>query len=251
MNRLLTLSLVLLVAGCSTSPELTPSLQSETLLGSSALSSPIPSVAPDISNWGSTPTGQSQMPFSLDCSQNPSLAKGPTWNGLTVGVSSLEDVAKVLVPVQGVWNTETGNLLFESYGSNRDWQRVEACFVDLKLSALNVWGTVRLLDNSLDGTLDTWLTRYGNPAKVTWSYDYYARSLIWPEEGLLAVVGAEPADNLRSRTYTLNFILYSPLPAEQLDQSWLANSLPTKGPNHSGDLPPLPTEREDLWDIEH
>jgi len=119
-----------------------------------------------------------------------------------------------------------------------DWGFIEACFVDNTLGAMNIVGSYW----STSRTLDDWIEEYGPPDRVTWSRDYYTRSLIWAEAGMLVVIDVETES-------TSNVILFSPMPSGELDGSWLLDSLPSTGEPYTGDEAPLPRELEveDPW----
>ncbi len=202
---------------------------------------PDPALAatPDIPNWGSTPIIQeSLMPNSLDCSRITSASPGPSWRGLTIGVSTFDDVRRGLAPAEPWWDTQVGNLQFWNPTPSADeWSVVEACFVGNVLSALLISGGSEFARNSLD----VWIAEYGRPDRVTWD-SYFSRSVIWAEAGILATIDVE--------FETTGFvILFSPIPRDQLEESWLLNSLPSRGGPYAGDEAPLPPELEveDPW----
>jgi hypothetical protein len=197
---------------------------------------------PNIFNWGSTPTNhQSSMPAGLNCSIISASQPGLTWNQLTIGVSTFNEVEKILGYSIG-WDTEQGNLMFtnSNLGPKADWDHLEACFVGDKLSAINIYGA-----GAFPRRLTELISKYGKPDRVTWSTDYYERSLVWGKEGLLVVFGVD-IESLG------NVILFSPIQPCELKTSWVLTSLPSKGQEHTGDVGRLRAEKEveDPWGIE-
>ncbi len=201
---------------------------------------------PDIPNWGSTPTGPpSLMPESPNCALIDSpVIPGPSWRSLTIGISTYTDLLRELPSATVGWNTYAGNLhLLNSErtpGNPEDWVVVEACFTDaMVLSVLNT--------DDLDwpSNVDEWVAEYGPPDRVTWTTQYLDRSLIWAEEGLLAVVDMIFGD-------TFEVFLFSPISPHDLDSSWLMRSLPSEMPPSLGDEWELAPEQEveDPWGIE-
>jgi hypothetical protein len=204
---------------------------------------------PDIPNWNSTPSNPryaNDMPESLSCAlvpQTPPARGGIVWHGLTIGVSTLEDVKKALL-INNVWygwDKVRGNLLFQNpdYFSGT-WSLVHACFAEEKLAAIDILAT------DFYKPLPDILAEYGNPDRVTWGNYYEERSLIWPEKGLLIVVGVGTNNEVRG-SYA---ILFSPVPRCELEQSWVFQSLPKEGQPITGDVVHDISSDEDPWKIE-
>lgn len=199
---------------------------------------------PNVPNWGSTPTNREQhLPVSLDCSQISIVKPGPSWSGLTIGISSLEDVNNRFAPSQGEWDTQRGNYSFLNTYSSRDdtWSFVQTCFTGNTLSAMHIVGS-----EDLERPLSSWLDEYSNPNLVTWGGDYGTRSLVWASEGLLVVI------DLYS-DYSAYAVLFSPLSRQELASSWVVAELPTEGYENHDVLQRLTPEKEmqDPWGIQH
>jgi hypothetical protein len=164
------LAAILVLSGCTTAP--------------AALSA---TTTPDVESW--SPEDRI-MPAALPCDRISENNWGLTWNDLTIGASGFEDVdEKFLGAAQD--NISPSHIEWRSSGVSADWSSVEVCFIDGTLSALNIRGTSSFLE--LDNpefipNLDGWISEFGQPDRVTWSYDYYSRSVIWTEKGLLIVM---------------------------------------------------------------
>lgn len=206
-----------------------------------------PYPTPGILYYGSTPTvPESDLPGSLDCSRVPGgdIRRGPTWREIRIGVSTLDDMQAQLAIREMYWHYPRGHLKIKSQAPSEDseWFSLQTCFAqDGTLSALNI------RNRDIFRMLDDWVTEYGPPDRVTWGADYYSRSLIWAEAGMLAVVDAEFQSTVR-------LILFSPIPRDQLEDSWLMAGLPHwPDATPGGDLPSLPPEiarKRDPWNIE-
>jgi len=186
------------------------------------------------------------MPHRLDCRYVPDVALGPTWNELTIGLSTLQDVDSALSPVQGIWH-EHGQyweyLKPVSDAAQSEWYLVVACLKEDQLSALQIFP---MINSGFPGTLDEWLVAYDKPDRVTWGDHLDSRSLIWAEDGLLVVVYYAAT---KQRIETSSIILFSPIQQNELENSWLLNSLPTKQWDYA--VPTVLGDKgEDPWGIE-
>lgn len=206
---------------------------------------------PDIPNWGSTPSNPKYahyMPDELSCVLVPAVRPQSgviTWQGLTVGISTFEDVKQALVTDNNIsygWDTITGSMFFgNSYSIPTTWTIVTTCFVEGKLAAMNIkWA--KEFNNM---TLQDIIAKYGNPDRVTWANFYEYRSLLWSEKGLLIVV-----KEYSNKVHVASVILFSPVLRCQLEQSWVYESLPKKGQIDMGDVHQTILNIEDPWKIE-
>ena len=196
------------------------------------------------------------MPDSLDCSYfGAPTRRGPTWRGLTVGVSTFEEVLAAMAPTEPVWSA-TGNLTFwvaphapilrsGDVSSGNVLLRVETCFAGGILSAMNI-----ACAGDLRVSHDEWMAIYGRPDRVTWSALFCDhRALIWAEEGLLVMNRVYPDE-------TYSVMLFPPMTPSELESSRLLASLPaaappTPDPAYEFDGPPPPgcEGPEDPWGI--
>jgi hypothetical protein len=177
------------------------------------------------------------MPWTLDCSSVPSIVdEGHTWNGLTIGISTLEDVETQLAPAKAEWQADRDGYLFRHL-YHLDLAFVEACFAENTLSALNIIGT-RL--GTLPRLLSEWFPEYGEPDLIAFADDYYARSVIWSEKGILVVADQFYEDGVVREGTVRNVMFFSPIPTEDLLTSWLVIGLPSD-PGLPPDTWPLPT----------
>ncbi len=164
------------------------------------------------------------MPRNLNCSLITSDSPGPTWRQLTIGETKYGEIMQTLKPVQAQWVEFYGNMVFESRKPliEQEWSRFEACFSGDILSAINVLG-----DQDQPEFLEGWLAIYGEPDHVTWGNDYFERSLIWFNEGILVVIEL-PEERRR------NVMYFSPIPQDEVEANWLIQSLPKEGQEYPG-----------------
>lgn len=155
--------------------------------------------------------------FSPDCSCIISVKSGPSWQNLTIGESSLEDVQSIL-GVEGTQSPQDNSWNFRDAHEAVTWYKAEACFVEQKLAALYIARDPNIGTMDLDQILD----QFGKPNRVTWGPDFNLRALIWPEQGMLVFV---PLAGLKGGP----ILLFSPMPSNVLETSWLIDSLP-EGP---------------------
>lgn len=204
------------------------------------------SSTPAVYNYGSTPKiRESDMPLYLNCSLITDVNPGYTWRGFQIGVTTYQELREELEPVRVYWDELHGHLEFDNQKPvlERDWLSFQACFVDNILSAM-IQNTYYDIPSNLDGLI----LMFGEPDKVTWGDDYYTRSLIWSEVGLLVVVDVALEE-------ISSFIIFPPIAGEDLEGSWLMQSLPQTGQDYiepednidSYQLSPK-KEVEDPWD---
>lgn len=194
---------------------------------------------PAIPYWGSTATAkEATLPLDLTCDFVTTVAPGPEWNGLQIGVSTYQDVFSSLPGAEVVWRTRTGSASFRNPdGIFARWTLVKACFVKDKLSALKISGS------DIEKSVPDWVEDYGDPDWITWGGDYYERSLIWAEAGLLAVI-----DLFDDSSEQL--ILFAPIPRCGLKTSWLSEAIMREQIGGPGDVAPPPNAgKENPWGI--
>jgi hypothetical protein len=217
-------------------------------------STPVSLRTTEIPHWGSTarsPGLMKRMPGTLSCALVPTttLAQGGvSWRGLTVGVSTFEDVAKTLVTdgIKYGWDTDRGGMFFSN--STLPVLDVGACFVGETLSAMHILG-----GSEPEMIFSDLVKNYGNPDRVTWANSILERSLIWSEKGLLIVADVDidlANGGMVTTGRTSYIVLFPPIPRCQLEQSWIFQSLPTGVEPYRGDVSMITTEAEDPWKIE-
>ncbi len=221
---------------------------------STLMSTPVFLRTTDIPNWGSTalsPESGENMPRTLNCALVPTTSPvqgGVSWQGLTVGVSTFEDVAKTLT-TEGTnygWNTDTGSMFFSRSKPSR--LDVDACFVGETLFALHI-----LARSDPKMIFSELVKNYGNPDRVTWANYITERSLIWSEKGQLIVadVNIDIVDDKVVTAGTVWYIiLFPPIPRCQLEESWIFQSLSKSVTPYKGDVAIITTEAEDPWQME-
>jgi hypothetical protein len=251
ISWLLSWSVALVLAACTSTS--TPANVTE--ISNTPTPAPEPTSTFEIPDTGPI-LPRSYLPDDLSCADITSLEKGQTWNGLTIGTSTLTEVIAALSPLTPQWDERQAAVRFGA--SFDDFEApvrlVLACFSDDMVTAIDVYGGVDLLETpngaEFDGSVESWVEAFGKPDVVTWGNDYYSRTLIWAESGLLVVISMNYYDPFE--TGTRHFILLPPMDSDNLGDSWIKNSLPDTETEHSGDLLPFPTQMsgEDPWNIE-
>lgn len=141
-----------------------------------------------------TPVG---YPFlvRMNCPNNMLVDEGPTWRGVTVGKSTIDDIEEVygirfnleqgydpsLAPLYSVHLTSSGTARFKLP------QNAFVCLLHGKVAAINlsVIGDAKLLGQNLP----QWTVTYGSPELVTWAdNDWEWRLLLWPKDGFALLV---------------------------------------------------------------
>jgi hypothetical protein len=187
------------------------------------------------------------MPERLDCSvfvDWNEIPQGFAWQGLTIGVSSLAETSKVVMPDQETMQLDKDGYFFvvNPDSSLRPlWHSVEGCITHDKLTVLNIVSA-----RSFPEYVRDWVAALGQPDRVTWGRTYISRTIIWAQYGVVAVIDLATGS-------TSNVILVPPIAAENLDTSWLIASLPKlASENNSDDGSALSGNPalEDPWGIE-
>jgi hypothetical protein len=215
--------------------------------------------------WDMSDT-MSGMPYELNCQWINRVEQGPGWRGLTVGVTTEEEtLAQVPQGIDPTTGRPYKKVLFE--GVYYGYGNVEKCFLDGKLAALSVdENYVGLPEppHEYPGTVGEWIERFGYPDRVTWAWngewevpDPQFRALVWAEEGVMVTAHVCIEDGCDSHLYygadtegpveelltamTVNFILFSPLAEEDLEDSLIFASLPTNLSADDFNLVPNPS----------
>lgn len=202
-----------------------------------------PGLTPAVKNFGRYQTKKPQaFPRHLDCSVITELKLGGEWGGIQIGKSTFDEVGNYLGKHGVWWNGTYGHLDYSEGGPEKDWYSLDACYIGNILSAIrtSAW-------DKLPRELEAIIEQNGYPDRTTWGDEYRTRSLIWAELGMLVVVEVE----YEERTH---FILFPPLPKEELETSWLMLNLPQEGeeyvePENNIDVMRmlLENEVEDPW----
>jgi hypothetical protein len=234
---------------------------------------PLPTATPTLV----LPDGISGMPFYLNCNWIDRAESGPTWRGLTIGITmENEFLSKFSSPPRH--DTEYGFLGYnassiQDKGVWYEFGTVSACFIDGILAALQVDEVASQGPEliTLPLTVGEWVEEFGEPNQVTWAWGHdnvlvQQRTLIWAEKGYLISAetcpGAHVCDfyygsermydgSQRMNTSILgNFvsttILFSPLPDAELEDSLIFASLPVNPPPHDPELPGA-SQVKDPW----
>jgi hypothetical protein len=173
---------------------------------------------------------------SLPCPPDSHL--GPTWNDLTIGESTRNDIERELSPANIYRDHDRVRITNESEIQDFAWSVVYVCYQRDKLTAMRVVGS-----RELSKSLDEWLNKYGSPDRITWSDGYYYRSVIWAEYGVLASVRTDGV-------ITGEVIFFPPMDKSLLETSWLIDALPKTLLGKPGDSGLEPSDEENPWSVE-
>lgn len=185
------------------------------------------SPTPTVFNYAPTPIVQKGFIWTFSCSQVQTVSKGPTWNGLTIGVTNYEEIQEELSPSLAYWDKDNGHIRYENEkyrAGSEDWSSFQACFLGGELSALGgKLSALRVYGNTgIPNRITDIVALLGEPDYVTWGVGYYERSLIWLSEGILLDYNLLIESKGR-------VIYFSPIKEKDFENSWLYNSLPTEG----------------------
>lgn len=187
------------------------------------------------------PQIKTRFPEILECALVDEISVGPSWRNLSIGNSTLENIENELRPEFSTYDERTDKWIY-SGGTveNQDFYIIEGCFVDNKLSALNIMNS-----EIFRKTLEELELEYGIPSHVTWGPWYVSRTVIWSHKGVLAVVRIDTET-------TVNIILFAPISQDDYEESWLAKALPSLRQEYTEDLHlrnrfPAEKEVEDPW----
>lgn len=208
---------------------------------------------PDIEKVGATAIYRyTDFPFSLRCEdiELDVVRPGSIWRNIQIGVTTYDEVISELEANGGEismsWHEDSGDIRI--FNNSKDeglyWSILDVCFIGNVIASANFSYTIekeypRKLKNIVD--------KYGKPDVVTWGYNYWHRSLIWLDLGMLISIELEYDELDR-------IILFPPIYEAEFEDSWLYKILPKSiegwgDPNLIDDLGRLPPdkEREDPW----
>lgn len=132
------------------------------------------------------------FPSGLFCSQATS-GPGPTWRGITIGLSTLDDLQTLMMELSENYSfTDRGprGVLFSLFTRREALENdipvhVTACIHDNVITALSP------LDAATDSPaafLDDWIAELGVPDVLTWTSASTSRVVFWFEHGIAASV---------------------------------------------------------------
>lgn len=201
-----------------------------------------------------TPKSECLLPYvnawgRIPCNCFLETKPGAGWGNLKIGESQIQDVLDEFAPHEPIWDISLGALLYPQLSTSN----IGACFRDETLVALGMSGDFELLgEGNVNSHLETWLTEFGNPDLVNWSYQYESRVVIWEEEGILVevyIVYDEAGNYFPEDPIVAWYLLFPPIDTGSLEDSLVVSSLPSKPTYDAGPLPSL-LSKEDPWNIE-
>jgi hypothetical protein len=132
------------------------------------------------------------FPDSLYCDQVDAALKGPTWNNITIGISSFTDLEKNLNTLDDyrTINRDNRDIILSPKILNQPNRPIitEVCIYENVIVALktNMYGSPYL-------KLEDLVIDYGAPNAVTWAVgDAALRVAFWFQQGLAAVANSDP-----------------------------------------------------------
>jgi len=177
----------------------------------------------------------------LACPPSESVGEGPTWEGIHIGKSSLNDLETVLRNL-GDYNKSINSIQGES--------------ISLSFHAFNegpvvilgvVYACVRSKDNVISALAVNWIFNYrlmpriqdfvrvyGVPDAVTWTAEYDSRVVFWFEKGIAISVWAA---NMKSSMFgRVRIVLYFPfMSSDNYKAVWPYNRTWPEAPIPYGD----------------
>lgn len=131
----------------------------------------------------------------VGCSQPSALSAPMTWNGLTPSKSTLADVANQWPEYESRKDMNNGEKLqitvkieFGTDGIARPYKEYNVWLEQDKVQVIDIqWSRPELAEPEYQALAEI-IGRWGRPAIVTWSNKRYARTAVWPEQGLYVYV---------------------------------------------------------------
>jgi len=208
---------------------------------------------PGFEDLGATPSNREDyFPKYLRCDQIElnKVRPGFTWRNIQIGVTTYDEMVAELendwTNIQITLSEDTGSLQFSDFFAETTYSNVlDACFIGDVLVTLKIGHSREEFPLALSDIIKT----YGKPDVVTWGHDYWNRSLIWLDLGILIVIDAEWNES--------NWVyLFPPIDKAEFEDSWLNQILP-KSIEGWGDPELIDEigrwspeyEIEDLWDF--
>lgn len=154
-----------------------------------------------------TLTFLNSFPENLVCSDMETPGNlGPTWNGVTIGKSSVEDLLKQFgVENQDAVQRPSGALAFRLPISLGVYP-VDVCVQGATITAMTITMT-----NVEPVFLIDFVSEYGIPDAVTYTSNPYSRVIFWFEQGLAVEVSANVGDLFFGRVGEVALFPYQPV----------------------------------------
>lgn len=115
---------------------------------------------------------------------------GPTWNGVTVGVSSLNDLSEIFSQSETLvtpYPPYTGDFASNYEFGTLEFGTVYACIANNKIAALLI-NRHAASNSNLPMVMEHWFSFLGEPELISWHQSPNFRVLHWPKYGLSATV---------------------------------------------------------------
>jgi hypothetical protein len=192
-----------------------------------------------------TPTLMPPYPFPYLFCPNVVAGKGATWQGITIGESTLDDVYVLMEALSDnyiIRERADESVLFdhksyrEAYENDIPSQTI-FCTQDDVITAIEYKPGIAL-GNPPKLFLDDLVAKYGVPDAVTWANSSTSRVVFWFEEGIVASVTV-------TETYGSVFnVIYMPYqPVEGYESRWPFNQTRTEPLEHPEGGKQPPTEQ--------
>lgn len=139
-------------------------------------------------NMVSTPTSTPLdfFPGRLECSFQRNLGIGPTWQNITIGKSSANELKVRLSSLRYTEGNSDDGLMFISNSNPQEDLpiAIQVCLLQNTVSALKLMEIVK----ETPTFLPNFVTLYGRPDKVTWTTNPASRVVFWFRKGTAATV---------------------------------------------------------------
>lgn len=204
---------------------------------------------PYVPNFGARPHHfPIQGPLSWDCSVITEVSPGLAWQGLQIGITTYEEMVELLQPDRVYRYAPNNRIVFQRGNSDRltndPLKILGACFLGDTLSALEVYVSTEEFPSDIIN-----FTRiYGAYDRVTWGYNASTRTMIWADDGVMAIIERIVGGHMDGELIMIPYILFPPIDPEKLGESWLMQWIPQPGSffNNLAGLPPE-WRVEDPW----
>lgn len=195
----------------------------------------------------------SVFPANLYCYDIVDLSEGPTWGGVTIGISNVEDLKEYMSTIGNYdsINQWADYISFARTGDLRDEAgipSVVASCVDMTTQTVTAL-SVSTINPAL--YLEDLVAQYGTPDAVTWGFGSTFRTVFWFAEGIAASVNIFEQNEMLDYGQ-IDFIVYFPYQSkEDFEERWPYNRTNSENPT-GGDrvYDPPPSEAQNPFNFD-
>jgi hypothetical protein len=149
---------------------------------------------------------------------------GPTWNNITIGVSSLNDLSEIFSHSETFvtpYPPYAGNFAPNYQFGNGENGYIYACIVEGKVAALLI-DRHSAANSSIPMTVEQWVSFLGAPKVVSWHQQVDMRILHWPQYGISVTVEIPAGITTYGDT---EWVYFYPFRGEDYEELWPINSI--------------------------